>query len=227
MIKLLIWDIDGTLITVKRAGRMAMEEAFFNMFNVENAFEHISMSGRLDSMIFRDAVNYHKCADLRELSVEPAFYKLYGGILKNLLGDSIRGEIFPGIPQILEKTHEKDDIINSIGTGNCSIGSQIKLGSLGLNSFFKYGAYGEEFFERGKLIKGAIEKVEKSIQTELLPENIYVIGDTVHDINAARYAGVKAIAVSTGSESSDILEQMKPDYLFEDFSDYEKLLSVF
>lgn len=224
---LLIWDIDGTLLNVNRAGRAAMDLAFEKMFNIKNAFSKVNMSGRLDKVILSDALDVHQIqVDSSEVFQED-FFTAYEGILKELLKSEYEGVIYPGIRTILKETSSATNIVNAIGTGNCRLGALAKLESLDIHDYFKFGGYGDEYIQRGELIKGVVKAVNDNYGMVFDKENIYVIGDTIHDVNAAKYASVKSIAVLTGSDDYQKINDAKPDFIFEDLRRHEDFLNIF
>jgi len=224
--KLLIWDIDGTLLTVNRAGRAAMDMTFKEVFDIDRAFDLVNMSGRLDGVILREALQVH-ALDIEDIeALETAFYARYKGILENLLSTSFEGVLYPGIRKILDLTHGDHDIINMIGTGNCKVGAIAKLSSQRIQNYFEIGAYGDEYHDRGDLIKGAIDKAQKRYAIDFDDEDIFVIGDTVHDINAAKAAGVKSVVVLTGSDDYAKVVEANPDYIFKDFENHHDFLDI-
>lgn len=224
---LLIWDIDGTLLDVKRAGRAAMDLAFEKKFGVENAFSKVNMSGRLDKVILSDALKIHHIHVKSMVTLQKDFFVEYEGILKTLLASEYEGFIYPGVRNILKNVSQSSHIVNAIGTGNCKRGALAKLESLSINDYFRFGGYGDEYIQRGELIKGVIELANTNYNMAFEKENIYVIGDTIHDVNAAKYANVKSIAVLTGSDDYQKINGSKPDFIFDDFEKYEDFLNIF
>lgn len=227
MNRLLIWDIDGTLLTVNRAGRAAMDQTFHEIFGIRDGFENVNMSGRLDRVIIRDAIQEKvgliKGTEIMDLG---RFYEQYEVNLINLLTNDYRGKTYPGISKVLDYIHNEDHLYSVIGTGNCKVGAMAKLVSQKIDHYFNCGAYGDEYWDRGSLIKGAIANAEDHYKVKFNLSDIFVLGDTIHDVNAAKAASVKSIAVLTGSNSLEELESSKPDYIFSNFENYNDLIKI-
>ncbi len=220
--KLLIWDIDGTLIDSMGSGRRAMDKTFLRLYNIENAFEKVNMAGRLDWQIVSDAI---KINQVKENNIEN-FLLQYGKILNDELKNNNCGQILPGIKDILESTLPNKNMYHALGTGNCEQGARLKLSHLGLNTFFEIGGFGDDDLNRWQLIDKVINQAEKYYGVYFKNKDIYVIGDTPADIECGKILGVKSIAVATGAYKYDDLLKEKPDYIFRNFHSFSELLEV-
>ena len=220
-VKLLIWDIDGTLLDCGSAGRKAMDRTFENLFDISNGFDGIAMAGRLDSVIIGDAVKNHK---IEEFSIDK-FYETYEHTLKRILKDqSVR--VYEGIIELLEYCSEKENFINVISTGNCKIGAKAKLESGSLEKYFKMGGFGCSFVERNDIVKFLIDEVKKTFKIDIENDNIFVIGDTPHDIISGNSAGVRSIAVLTGGYGEEELRKYNPNYILKNFSNMDEVIKI-
>ncbi|RKD22371.1 Phosphoglycolate phosphatase, HAD superfamily [Caminicella sporogenes DSM 14501] len=219
---LLIWDIDGTLINSMGSGRKAMEKAFFHKYNIKEGFKNVSMAGRLDWHIVRDALNNNKIV---EENIND-FFNVYGKMLKEELKNNSSPEILPGIKEFLEYTYKNENIYHVVGTGNCEIGARLKLSHLGLNHYFEIGGFGDEDLKRWELIDKVIDRAKKYYNIDFKKEDIYVIGDTPRDIKSSKKVGVKSVAVATGPYGFDELLKYKPDYIYHDFKDFRHFLEI-
>jgi len=220
---LMIWDIDGTLINPRGSGRQAMNKAFHAVYGVENAFEGISMSGRLDGVIVRDAFNKYNVSESEIYS----FYNAYCKVLEETMLFENPIELLPGVEGILTNNENLNKVYHVLGTGNLEKGARIKLSAHNLNRFFPTGGFGDEKLERWEIISKAITEAEKSFELKFEKANIYVIGDTPFDIECGKVLGVNSIAVATGSHSLEELLKHGADYTFESLMDTKRFLSVF
>jgi len=211
---LLIWDIDGTLINCKGVGRKAMNEAFYKMYGITSGFDAVSMAGRLDERIVKDAMQIHGVKE-KDLN---AFYKAYG---KALLGKMKEHQphVLEGVTTILKETRGTGLVLNTIGTGNCEVGAQMKLEFTGLRKYMEFGSYGSDHDERWALIKEVIAKAHRIKGKAFDKNKIFVIGDTPRDILAGQKNNVKTIALETGNYSREDLKSYKPDHILPSLSD--------
>ncbi len=220
---LLVWDIDGTLINPNRSGRTAMDKAFHIAYGIENAFDGIRMSGRLDGVIVRDALKKHNIPDTNIYS----FYDTYCKTLETITSSENPIQLLPGVEEILSNSENLNKFYHVLGTGNLEKGARIKLNSHDLNKFFTTGGFGDENLQRWEIISKAISEAEKCFDIEFKKENIYVIGDTPFDIESGKILGVKTIAVATGSHTFEELIKNKADFTFESLEDTARFLQIF
>ena len=213
---LLIWDIDGTLINCKGVGRKALNDAFLKMFGIKSGFDGVSMSGRLDERIVRDAMRIHGI-DLSSLN---DFYKAYGESLLHQM-EIHKPYVHDGVQSILEETSLSGQVLNAIGTGNCQVGAQMKLKFTGLDHFMKLGGYGSDHEKRDTLIKDVINQAHKVKGTPFDKNKIFVIGDTPRDIIAGQKNKVKTIALETGGYTASDLGAFDPDFVLPSLLDKE------
>lgn len=222
--KLLIWDIDGTLVDCGSAGRLAMNKTFKDLYGVDNGFEGISMAGRLDQVILKDALKTHGIdqADLEN------FYSHYKDVLDEVLHQTDI-KIYAGIIDVLAYTKNRWDVLNVISTGNSSVGAWLKLKHAGIDHYFEHGAFGCSFSRREDLVGHIIKEVEHKHQMSLKTNHIFVIGDTPHDIISGKYHETQTIAVLTGHYTREELQAYEPTYIIDNFSkinDFMDMLEV-
>jgi phosphoglycolate phosphatase len=220
---LLIWDIDGTLISTEGVGRRAMERAFLELYGVENALKEINMAGMLDSVILKQLYEFFSINE-----ADPGiFYEKYTKFLEDeldKLGDSL---VLPGAKALLESLKNRRGFFNAIGTGNIEKGARIKLIYANLYGFFRVGGFGDEEMERWELIKKAIVNASEYYGIKFKNEHICIIGDTPKDMECGKILGVKTIGVATGSYSMDELSSHGAHYVFENLLDKESFLKIF
>lgn len=216
---LLIWDIDGTLMNSMGIGRRAMNNTFKTLYNIDNGFDQVSMAGRLDYQIVKNAHKYHK---INEYDVDN-FYKTYESELRKELSCDYSAVVLPGVKKILDT--KVDNLYHILGTGNCQIGAKLKLSHVGIGHYFDIGGYGDEDVDRWQIIEKAYREAEDFYHINFDKNNIYVIGDTPHDIECAKKLGFKSIGVSTGFHSMERLKECKADYVLEEL-DIDKLENI-
>ncbi len=220
--KLLIWDIDGTLISSKGCGRRAMDKTFATLYNIENGFDNITMAGRLDYSIVKDAFINNNIA-FNDIS---KFLNKYENILREELNVHPSPLILPGVLDILTKTSEYSNVFHVLGTGNCEVGARLKLSHLGLDKFFEIGGFGDDDLQRWEIIQRAITNAEHHYKMKFANNDIYVIGDTPADIECGKRLNVRSVAVATGSYDYEELIQYSPDYLLYDLTEIKVFLEL-
>jgi phosphoglycolate phosphatase-like HAD superfamily hydrolase len=219
--RLLLFDIDGTLITSGGAGEGALKDAMKGRFGVEEDLQGILLAGATDAKIARELLAKHGI----EASAEN-ISALLDEYLHHLAGRMPRhdGRLLPGIVPVLKALEPRPEAVLALLTGNLTRGAQIKLTHYGVWNFFEFGAFADDHHDRNELGKFAQARALERHGIEFPPERIYVIGDTPRDIECGRAIGAKTVAIATGHYSLVELEEHAPDFLFEDFSDTERVL---
>jgi phosphoglycolate phosphatase-like HAD superfamily hydrolase len=224
--KLVLFDIDGTLLTSGFAGVDAMRMAFADLHQIADGFAGISMSGKTDRAILEEALMQHRL--LVEEAVHVAFYDQYIHYLRRTLYEPERPQrLMPGLPQLLDVLAGHPDVILGLLTGNYAIAAQLKLEAFGIWQYFRVGAYGSDAADRNALVPIAQERTRTLLGYDVPAQRIFVIGDTPRDIACARAHNAWAIAVATGNYPLDVLQAHQPDYCFTDLSDIPAVLRIF
>ena len=216
---LLLWDIDGTLLKGKGAGRRAMDDAFLEVFGVADAFAGMHMAGGLD-LHFVHTLFARRNIDL---SRAPEFLEAYYQALPKRLTDC-GAELAPHVVETLEALEARPGIFQALGTGNLERGARLKLEPFGLNRFFPVGGFCVTLTERYKVLEQGVANASRYYQKEFAAGDVVVIGDTVRDIEAARQIGAKVVAVSTGGNTPEELAQLKPDALIPNLNGFLQVL---
>jgi phosphoglycolate phosphatase-like HAD superfamily hydrolase len=208
---MLLFDIDGTLISGGGCGRRAFERACRELYGLGSALSAIRLDGMTDPLIlehvFRERLG-------REASSDEAA-QVIARYLEHLVPEVAKSEyrIHDGVVELLAHLAERGDLIG-LATGNVKGGARIKLERGGLWQHFAFGGFGCDSPERAELVRVAIARGHERAGLRLEREEIIVIGDTPKDIAAAHAAGATAYAVATGSYSVDALAQAGADRSF-------------
>ena len=220
--RLLLFDIDGTLITSGGAGEGAFKDAMRERFGVEEDLKGILLAGATDAKIARELLAKHNL----EASAENVA-ALLDEYLQHLVARISRhdGRLLPGIVHVLEALQSRPEVVVALLTGNLTHGAEIKLTHYGVWNFFEFGDFADDHHDRNELGKFARARAHERHGIEFPPERIYVIGDTPRDIECGRAIGAKTVAIATGHYSMPELAAHKPDFLFEDFSDTQRVLN--
>jgi phosphoglycolate phosphatase len=220
---IVLFDIDGTLVSVKGAGRRALTEAIEMVTGVANALEGVRLHGGTDLGILRQAGDLHLGRELGQEEIEEVF-KDYLVRLESYLDAS--GEdylVLPGVRDILHALCETGQHVIGLATGNLEAAAKIKLRPAGLDTFFEFGGYGSDAAHRPDLVQKGVDRGQTLMQAEFSktaqPEQIFVIGDTERDVSAAHEVGVMAVGVLAGSTCEPALRAAQPDLLVDSLAD--------
>jgi len=224
--RLLLFDIDGTLMRTAGAGREAMNRTFEKVYGIRDAFNNIMMMGRTDPGILYEALENHGLAQ-KEEEIE-RFRETYFWILAEEIEIPRSGKhLCPGVVELLDTLQNEKKVIIGLLTGNWRYSALIKLRYFGIDEYFTIGAFADDSSDREDLVPIVIEKLKNQRHLNLLKHHIFVIGDTPLDIRCAKPHGVRTLGVATGFHSIDDLKKESPDYLFEDLSEIGQLIDIF
>lgn len=223
--RLLLFDIDGTLVLTGGAGKRSMDRAFEEMFGVSEAFAEVSMAGRTDRWLVETALERHGMRATPERLA--AFRARYLDLLDAAIGDAGSGRrgLMPGVTEVLAALRARDDMHLALLTGNYADGARIKLEHFGLWQHFAWGAFGDDYAEREALARAAVAEAAARGITLADPAHAVIIGDTPFDIACARAAGARVVAVATGHHGLDELRGCAPDLALEDLRDVDALMA--
>jgi phosphoglycolate phosphatase len=226
MRKLVLFDIDGTLVLTGGAGLRAMNRACSEVVGHADGLAGIPLAGRTDRMILADVV---RRVD-RELD-EDLLAHLRQRYVANLAdeiqhpGKGVKA-VMPGIRELLDTLAGRDDVFVGLLTGNFEAGARIKLEHFDLWRYFTCGAFADDAADRNALVPFALERARACGLPDLGAEHILVIGDTPHDIACAHAAGAVGVGVATGGFTADQLRESGADVVFEDLSHRDAFLRL-
>ena len=221
---LILFDIDGTLLLSGRAGMRAMTRAFQQTFDITDAFSGESFGGRTDSYLVSKALTRAGIPDSEEN--HHRFRDTYLPLLAEEIQHPGQGHkgLMPGARELLEALEAYDHLHLALLTGNYRDAAEIKLQHFEIWDFFEWGAFSDDHSDRNELVPIAKSRAQTyDIPPEAI-ERVIVIGDTPHDIECARVAGAKSIAVATGGYSMQQLKDAGADEVLSDLSDTEKVV---
>lgn len=218
--KLLLFDIDGTLLAGGGAGIRALEAAATEQFGDGN-LRGIEIAGRTDSLIARQALARHGLEQTPERIA--SFLESYLSHLARLL-PQVDGRLLPGVVALLDALKPREHMVLALLTGNLARGAELKLTQYGVWHYFEFGAYADDHHDRNELGPFARQRALERHGIDFPPERIFVLGDTPHDIACARAIGARAVAIATGKETRAELAAHAPDFLFDDLRDLAAVL---
>ena len=220
MKRLVLFDIDGTLLNAGGAGARALRGALVQVFGETGPIGTYSMGGRTDPQIVRELMT---AAGITVEEIEPRLEEVWELYLGNLRDEIARTRIqaLPGVPALLDRVEGGGGhTVLGLLTGNVVEGARMKMEAAGLDfGRFRVGAYGSDHWERPELPAVATRRARELTGLDYEGKEIVIIGDTPFDIACGEHLGVRTIAVATGTHPADALAACGPDYLFDDLVD--------
>lgn len=223
--RLVLFDIDGTLLKAGGIVREAMGDALAQVFGTRGGIKDASFIGATDLGVVHDLMEREGFSPDEINRRFPKLIENYGKALRKKLSTWDKYEVLKGVPRILEKLKEKDVILGLV-TGNCRVGALIKLERGNLDSHFTLGAYGDETPDRTEIIASAHRRAQKQAGVEIPKENVILVGDSPNDVRAAREYGIRVLAVYSGWTPREELAKLEPTWLYPDLSDTEEILRL-
>jgi phosphoglycolate phosphatase len=222
MDRLILFDIDGTLLNTGGAGARAFRTALLEVFGTAGPIEGHSFAGKTDPQIARELMTAAGVDEYEILRGLEALWEVYLRDLPDELAQA-RIEVCPGIPPLLERLEARSrGTALGLLTGNIQPGAQLKLDTAGIGfERFVVGAFGSDHAERPALPAVAVERAEQRFGHRFAGRDIVIIGDTPLDIACGEHLGVRTIAVATGSYGAEELAACGPDFLFSSLADVD------
>jgi len=225
MARLILFDIDMTLIRTAGAGRSAMESAVHREFGIPNATTGILFDGRTDRGIFTECLERAGLGGERLAENLARFVAAYLADLPGSLEAKGGGEVLPGVHPLLEAL-DAENASFGLATGNLRAGAAVKLGYFDLWHRFPGGGFGDDHVVRADLVHGGIQELSAHFGHAPEPSNAIVLGDTPLDVEAAHLAGAKALGVGTGRFTVEDLLASGAEWALPDLSDTRAVLEI-
>lgn len=231
--RLILWDIDGTLLStgngaVPSVGRYALEQGAAVAAGLDGVPE-VKMSGKTDQRILREIM---QAAGLDDPRIDELLPRAMAVAIEVLADDRDRitseGVVHPGVGTLIDRLAQTPGVRQSLVTGNLSSNARVKVAAMGLDTHidFEAGAYGDDHHDRNELVPMALERVKELRGETYAPDEVWVIGDTEHDLACARVAGVRCLLVGTNWDGPNAVEQLEPDHYARDLSETDEILRV-
>lgn len=229
--RILLWDIDGTLMRSVRNGAYkeytipVLEE----IFGTAGCLSEMRVSGMTDLQIIFEALAEAEVSQEQIVAEIDRLSRRLTEEARRITGNGVEFfQLLPGVRETLQTLHEHPRYRSALLTGNIKPMAQLKMELMGLEQFFTLpGAFGEESHIRRDLPALAAERIRKHLQLNFPPEHFIVIGDTPNDIDCGRHFGARAVAVGTGRfYSREEILACEPDAVLPDLSDPDLVLST-
>jgi phosphoglycolate phosphatase len=216
MVRLVLFDVDGTLVHTGHAGTRAFAKTFAVEFNLHHGAEKIKFAGRTDTSLVREFFEIHKVPATPENFRR--FFDNYVFWLHEIIAQT-NGDACRGVRQFIRDLLAlKNPPMFGLLTGNIKLGAEIKLRRYDLWEMFHFGAFADDHEERDQIAAAALERGRRVLGKDLQPQEIVVIGDTPFDIRCGKFIGAKVLAVATGGAKLHELQSHKPDWLVKDLT---------
>lgn len=231
-LRILLWDIDGTLMRSTRPG--SFKEYFSpvmqRVFGTPGNLKDLKVSGMTDTQIIYESLKDEGFTPDQIISAKDELLPVFKEEMTKKLGEtSTPYEMFPGVCEILDRTAADPNFINCLLTGNFSVAAKIKLSHFDLWKYFEYSPnfFGEISHDRRELGKDAVRNVSSFLEKPVVAKQFIVIGDTPNDIAAARAFGAKIVSVATGrNHPKEELLKSNPDFLLENLGNTDQVFKV-
>lgn len=219
MQRLILFDIDGTLLTSNGAAGRAFRSALQEVFGTWGPTSGYSFAGKTDPQIARELLQGGEVEPERIDRELERLWELYLERLKPALSEE-EMTVFPGVRALLDRLHPEPAAVLGLLTGNVREGARMKLERAELDFHrFVVGAFGSDHADRRELPEVAIRRAEERFGHRFTGKSVVIIGDTPHDISCGAHLGVRTIAVATGSYSAEELQACGPDHLLHSLED--------
>jgi len=219
---LILFDVDGTLIGGKGMGRLALERAFSEVYDVDAVghprLKQVHFAGSHDPRIIADMA---EALGLDGGVMGPRLAELEESYVRHLRVTVTENETHapcPGVEGLLERLHAHPRIALGLLTGNIEAGARVKIDTFRFNRFFEFGGFGGDGEDRAAMALRARERAEIVTGHRFPPEKVLVVGDTVFDIASGRAHGFLTVGVGSGWESLDRLRSAGPTEVFADLT---------
>jgi len=223
MPKLVLFDIDGTLLTDGGAARAAYGDALRAVYGYSGDLDAYDFSGRTDpqitSMVLGDAGFSSGAIDARL----PDLWEVYlAGLARNATAERVR--VLPGMRELVAALAEHEDVLLALLTGNIEPGARLKLAPAALNDSFPFGAFGSDSAHREELPPIAVRRASARTGHQFEGREVVILGDSIYDVRCGVPHDATTIAIASGRTPAATLRAENPHFLFDSASDWRVVL---
>ncbi|NBB84668.1 MAG: HAD hydrolase-like protein [Bacteroidetes bacterium] len=223
--RLLLFDIDGTLLTSNGAAGPAILQALSDLVGRSIELNGITFSGKTDPLILREILEANGVPEDQVEALLPHALQAYATLASSAItADTVRA--LPGAQALLDALASKNNAQLALLTGNIERTAYLKLGAVGLDGYFTFGAFGSDDGNRNALPPIACRRAGAALNRRVALQDAVIIGDTPRDIACGRAHGCRTVAVATGAFDADALAAHAPDELLPDLNDTRAVLTA-
>lgn len=223
---LLLFDIDGTMLSCRGRGVRAMHGAVQRVYGLAATEAVIHPQGKTDPMLFEEVGAAYGLDPAAIAARHPLLHDTYFEVLREALQEPGACETKPGVLVLLESLAARDDVVLGIVSGNLERAAWLKLEAVGLHGFFAAGAFGSDGRRRADLVGLALQRCTTRDGRRFAADRAWVIGDTPDDVAGGRAHGTRTLAVATGSFTRAQLVECQPQALLDDFADTARVVDI-
>ncbi len=224
--KLILFDIDGTLMASGKGARISITEAMRRVFGKSAKITYQNAAGRTDKLIVLNLMKECGVPEKEVMGKMDEIIDIYISLVRKNMNKDNDITVYDGIPEIVDRLSKDPEALLALVTGNVEEGAEIKLGAAGLWEYFEFGAYGSDSIDRNDLPGVAVQRALEFSGIKFKPEDIIVIGDTAKDVICGKYIGAKTMVVIRRREFEEEILETKPDYVFYSFEDVDRVIST-
>jgi phosphoglycolate phosphatase len=223
--RVVLFDIDGTILRSGGVGRIAMERALTHIFGSPGS-NHYRYDGKTDRQIVRETMRLEGLSDEEiDAQMEKLLEAYLGGLHQELASGKRTVHVYPGVLELLDELEQQSNVMLGLLTGNIQEGAKAKLGAAGIDfSRFRVNAFGSDHEHRPELPGIAQRRAREMLGADIEGNRLVVIGDTPADIRCGETIGARAIGVATGQYSVDELSEHGAYAVFETLADTEAVM---
>jgi phosphoglycolate phosphatase len=223
--RLVLFDIDGTLLSAGGVSRAALVVALNETFGAEGEIASYDFSGKTDPQIVRELMQR---AGVPEATIAArlgaCLVRYQMALTSRIKLEHVQAK--PGVEELLRRLSLKRGVVLGLLTGNLEACARMKLGPLGLNPYFPFGAYGSDHEDRHRLPRIAVARARQATGVRFEGKSVVIVGDSIHDVRCGRDIEVRSVAVASGKTSAEVLALESPDALLPDLGETARALAA-
>ena len=222
--RLILFDIDGTLLREGLAPKIAFARALRETYNTSGPVQNFRFAGMTDPQCVTEIMRLAGVKEDVILERREECLRRYVDHLALEMRNHDGARLFPGVRELLERLNKLDSVLVGLLTGNILRGAQLKLRRWNLEPYFRFGAFGDDHTDRSVLAQIALDKARALVGHPIAGSETTVVGDTPRDVTCARAIGARVVVVATGQVARHELSASEPDVLLDSFENHDAAL---